>query len=130
MRSTSGRLRAVALATTLVLAGASIAATTTQIAGQPEPGNRSQVTSPYWNGADRAASASGLVGSTLSVIPGANAAAVEARWQHIQARNELWHRTDDFVRNFETSKPFLAAKAEYDDAWSAYRDARDARLSR
>ncbi len=88
------------------------------------PADKPQVSSPYWNSPDRAASATQLVSETVQAVPAARAASVDARWRFYQADNELQRVTGNFTRTFEQSLSLRDAQRALDDAQRRYDAAR------
>lgn len=108
----------------LATAVASAAPSTKPNDASTPPADRPQVSSPYWNSPDRAASATLLVSETVQAVPAARAASVDARWRFYQADNELQRVTGNFTRTFEQSQPLRDAQRALDEAWNRYQAAR------
>ncbi len=92
------------------------------------PADKPQVSSPYWNSPDRAASVTQLVSDTVQAVPAARAASVDARWRYFQAHNELQRLTGNFTRTFEQSQPLRDAQRALDEASNRYQAARASAL--
>ena len=113
----------------LGLASAATAAETNPTtAGATKPADRPQVSSPYWNTPQTAAStftgADQMLMQTVQEVPKAKADAVVAKWTYRRLDHELTRTSNNLRSDFRASPEYSSAVAELQAAYDNYETAR------
>lgn len=92
---------------------------------RPGDTSRDRVSSPYW----QSGSSDDLPATDIRLVPGAKAAAVQARWTHLQLSTDLNIATRMRVIQLESTPEYRQAVSEESAAYEAMQSARGNALS-